>query len=368
MRTDIWEARAASLEPYNGKGLSAIDVARMAGISVPTVKRYAKRYGFDFGGNGEPKIAKLAERLKELAAEGKTRSEAAAEVGISATLASTYAMELGIKFRHGGKRLHDERAEPMAAMYKGGKTLDEIGKLYGLTRERVRQLIKKYCGLTGADGGISASAERKRLAAMAKKDAASFAKHGCSHAQYIELMRLGTDLVASGIPRCKTPTGAFQSQRRNALARGIEWNLTLWDWWQVWQKSGKWDRRGRGKEAFVMCRFKDDGAYDVGNVYIATHSHNSSFQPNNPYRKGHPDHDKVMAKHRVNLSAAVRQRPIAKRVHKDLPVGVTRSGRYLQAQIGINGKNNYIGTFKTVEEAHAAYLNALAAIEARAAA
>jgi hypothetical protein len=43
-----------------------------------------------------------------------------------------------------------------------------------------------------------------------------------------------------------------------------------------------------------------------------------------------------------------------------LPIGVTalRGGRY-QAQICIDGRNTYLGSFGTPEEAHGAYLNKL---------
>ncbi len=46
-----------------------------------------------------------------------------------------------------------ERALAMATLYRDdGKTLEEIGAQYGITRERVRQLIEPL-GLTGADSG-----------------------------------------------------------------------------------------------------------------------------------------------------------------------------------------------------------------------
>lgn len=41
-----------------------------------------------------------------------------------------------------------QREYKMAEMYKRGKTMQEIGDMYGITRERVRQLI----GRTGVSG------------------------------------------------------------------------------------------------------------------------------------------------------------------------------------------------------------------------
>ena len=235
----------------------------------------------------------------------------------------------------------------MAAMYQGGKTLQEIGELFGVSRERVRQIISKEAGLTAVDGGACAAAERKRAARKAKKDAESFEKYGCSYQDYISLR----DVRKTGVPASKTPTGAFTSQKNNAIGRGLEWNLKLWEWWSVWQQSGKWDQRGRSRDAYVMCRFKDDGPYEVGNVYIATLAHNSSFQPSNPYRIGHPDHDKVIAAIRHKLGST-RRRGVSP--GRDLPVGVYGdNGRY-RAQVSIHGKIRYLGTFPTPETARSA--------------
>lgn len=52
------------------------------------------------------------------------------------------------------RRELDEREIEMTILYKEGKTLQEIGDLYGITRERVRQLLKRH-GITGSDGGLS---------------------------------------------------------------------------------------------------------------------------------------------------------------------------------------------------------------------
>jgi DNA-directed RNA polymerase sigma subunit (sigma70/sigma32) len=38
---------------------------------------------------------------------------------------------------------HTSRAREMYSLYQRGSTLEEVGKLYGLTRERVRQLFKE---------------------------------------------------------------------------------------------------------------------------------------------------------------------------------------------------------------------------------
>jgi hypothetical protein len=73
----------------------------------------------------------------------------------------------------------------------------------------------------------------------------------------------------------KTPKGRFTTQRANALARGIEWQLTFDEWWELWEKSGKWDQRGRGPKHYCMARRLDVGPYSLDNVVITTNRRNN---------------------------------------------------------------------------------------------
>lgn len=70
--------------------------------------------------------------------------------------------------------------------------------------------------------------------------------------------------------RKKTPRERFLGQRYHAARRGIPFLLSFEDWWSIWQASGKWEQRGRRSGQYQMCRKGDAGAYEKGNVYIAT--------------------------------------------------------------------------------------------------
>jgi hypothetical protein len=84
---------------------------------------------------------------------------------------------------------------------------------------------------------------------------------GCTWDQYVKL-----DGLMARIP----PIRQFIEQRTNARQRGIRWELTLWQWWLIWQQSGFWQNRGPGAAGYCMCRLNDVGPYAVDNVYIAT--------------------------------------------------------------------------------------------------
>lgn len=300
-------------------------------------------------------MEKIVSDLRELSTAGITLSQAAEKIGIKYLNAARHCRKHGIKFPHAniGMGFDEQRAETMAGMFKGGKTLAEIGLVFGVSRERVRQIITKYHGLTRENGGARVKADRLSSARERERDLKYMKRYGCLYAEYKEIQNVGKAMRRKGHSACRTPIGAYILQRRNAGARGVEWNLTLWDWWKIWESSGKWEMRGREADNYVMCRYLDSGAYAVGNVYIASVTHNCSVQPNNPYRKDHPDHSKVLKLVR-NRTQSKRTR-IFKPKNPDLPRGVTRQrGRYI-AQIGFGGRNIHIGSFSSAQEAGAAY-------------
>lgn len=289
MRHEIFLERAEEIRGYSGTSVTVAEICRLTGLTRPTVARYEKMFGFVFNRErGRPRMASdQVPEIKRLAAEGKTRKQVSIELSISPNTLVRLIERYGIEFVHGSvaNRKVDARAEIMLAMYQAGKTLAEIGAVYDLTRERVRQVMNKNFGTKAAAGGQHIRACRKASKRAADKERRYQQKYGCSTAEYGELSKIGERMREGGALFSTTPIGAFTCQKKNAERRGIPWQLSLWDWWQVWDKSGKWENRGRHKGEYVMCRFGDVGAYEVGNVYIATCSHNCSVQPNNPRRQ-----------------------------------------------------------------------------------
>jgi hypothetical protein len=155
----------------------------------------------------------------------------------------------------------------LAAMYRSGMTLAEIGALYGITRERVRQRLDRS-GVTRFDGGSHVTTAKRTAMRSALKDLRCLKRYGCTHAHYLSI--LNGPRSGAGV----RPTQAYSSQKGNAEARRIRWNLTLAEWWAIWQASGKWSERGRG-QGYAMCRKSDAGAYEIGNVYIGGRGDNA---------------------------------------------------------------------------------------------
>jgi DNA-binding CsgD family transcriptional regulator len=260
------------------------------------------------------------EALRRDAAAGLTRREIAEKYRVSYATIVKMGIASSVLFkRQKGSGVRSgadlsSRDLAMSALYRDGKTLQEIGTAFGITRERVRQILSKKFGIFRCDGGQSVKAAKNRQQSLAQRDQYSLAHRGCTFAQY------------KSIPR--KATNAFTSQKANAAKRGIGWNLTLWQWWCIWQQSGKWEQRGRG-QGYVMCRHGDEGPYAPENVFIDLAAVNSS------QRKGKKS---------------------------GLPRGVTfiKKGKYerYMAQRCFHGQRLKLGYFKSPELAYAAYLAA----------
>lgn len=160
----------------------------------------------------------------------------------------------------------------IVAQYKEGKTLYEIGEKYGVSRERIRQIIAK-CGEPPKMGGAALRGyvnRAERLDALRKRrDERSVESFGCKLGEAISLNQ--------GLPVSnKTSLAAkYRQQKANAKKRGIDFLLTFPQWIAVWDDSGYLAMRGRG-QGYCMARIADQGAYEVGNVYICTIGENFS--------------------------------------------------------------------------------------------
>jgi hypothetical protein len=66
----------------------------------------------------------------------------------------------------------------------------------------------------------------------------------------------------------KTIFKKYTDHKSKAKHRGIDFTLTFEEWWNIWEKSGKWEQRGMFKGSYVMSRNNDQGPYSIDNVKI----------------------------------------------------------------------------------------------------
>src|SRR3990167_2749501 len=144
------------------------------------------------------------------------------------------------------------RNEDMAAALKSSMTMREIGKIHGISRQRVQQILAAEFGLSAKDGWTAKRSEARQQEKRRRCDASSVAKFGCTLTQ-----RRTIPLKARR---------AFVQQRQNARRDHALWDLTLWDWWHIWVQSGHWDNRGRAK--YVLARLDRSQPWSKTNVIV----------------------------------------------------------------------------------------------------
>lgn len=205
--------------------------------------------------------------VKVLTNGGFSATRACVLVGLSNTTFRKYG-GMG-----SGTKTFSERNNEIAELYKSGKTLEDISLVYNLTRERVRQVLRAV-GVARKEGGSAIRALSNQVADAAArasaKEARALVEFGCDHETAVRING-GTAFY-----RQKSPSSAYLHQKRAASVRGVDWQLTFPQWWDIWQQSGKWGMRGRGGDAYCMARKGDAGPYTAESVYITTNRQNSS--------------------------------------------------------------------------------------------
>lgn len=244
-----------------------------------------------------------------------------------------------------------ERQERMVSLYREGSTLEKIGQSFGLTRERVRQIIAA-AGVTRNDGGMHIASrqrqERRKIVLANRRDRRALAYYGNTYGVVLELNDFRPPSVRGSAAE------RYKNQRNAAMYRQIPWEMTFEQWLSVWRESGKWEQRGKGRGGYCMARRGDTGPYSVENVYITTCDDNvRDYQAELKFRgvtcadgwKRLPERADVVGK-KVSKSYAALGRGKGW-------THTTRRSRTKPYQVMVGKK--YVGVFATQEEAEAAY-------------
>jgi transposase len=345
------------------QGKSADEIAAALDVSELTVKRWAQRSRITLPAPTPKGKDERHQRVVDLAQSGRTLDEIAAATEYSYPAVSNILRKYGVKAvrKWGGSTgpRDLERAEKIASMYRQGVVLEKIGEHFGITRERVRQVLRKI-GVTAQEGGACKLAEHNKAATLAKRNLRTMTKWGLSYDEMKARRKDGT-------------LAAFIQQRNSAGSRGIVWRLLFSEWLDVWLQSGKLALRGRGKGHYVMSRIKDEGGYVIGNVHVQLSTENNSqglakCRNNKAAHTGvwriYPGTGKPWvakySKTMIGMYATEREAIAARREYVERNrLTVRMRGRGYSIIRGKNGNDRYqvmvgrqyIGTFKTPEAA-----------------
>lgn len=147
----------------------------------------------------------------------------------------------------------------MYARAANGESLAEIGRTYGVTRERVRQLLKQYAPeLTRELRGVQVT---RRKAEQAKR---SF---------YLE--KLGRETLQLGLvsPKERAAYRKFAAKRSNAANHGVPWNLRfsdieIPDTCPVFGIPLDWESTRLQDASPSFDRIDNTKGYEPGNVHV----------------------------------------------------------------------------------------------------
>lgn len=159
------------------------------------------------------------------------------------------------------------RDELMEALYRSGRTLQQVGDEFDLTRERVRQVLAAR-GLNGNDGGQAVMARARAKAKRKRREEKCLKEKGLPLFEYETLLDMGKRMMEDGLHRDRTPIGAYCRQRQNADQQGYDWDLSLGEWWEIWEESGKWEKRGLRSEGYVLARIIPELPFRKYNVMV----------------------------------------------------------------------------------------------------
>ena len=145
------------------------------------------------------------------------------------------------------------RAVAMAEMYTGGgKTYAEIGREYGISRERVRQILSRL-GVNGVDGAWHIRRAKRRAERVASLDERYVRRSGCGFKQWRQ------------IP--KKIRSQYSHKRENVINQyGAQaWAMTQWEYYNEVKCAGIEVSRG----GLCMTRIDCDRPFAPGNVKFA---------------------------------------------------------------------------------------------------
>lgn len=175
----------------------------------------------------------------------------------------------------GGQARNLQRMFLMVMAWHSGKTLEDVGTMFNVTRERVRQIIEVAKALGVIDpstvGGESKSVivrEREIRAAKKRRFEKTVQQTFGVDAETFVRLNDGKQ-VWRGKNQSRSRANIYFMQRRAALLNGSEWNLNFAQWCAAWdEQPWKWRARGRGHGKYALARLDSSKPFEVGNIAL----------------------------------------------------------------------------------------------------
>jgi hypothetical protein len=128
------------------------------------------------------------------------------------------------------------------------KTTSEIAAHFEVSSQCIHRYIK-LMGLTRRDGG---KAGQMKVRAIEASEEVIVKKQGCTQSQWDRLRAMDEDYKLTPLFAYNTFKNNFQNSQPE-----VEFNLPLWDWWELWEESGKWGLHKRNPQGMYIIACTD---------------------------------------------------------------------------------------------------------------
>lgn len=165
--------------------------------------------------------------------------------------------------------------------YQNGQTAKEIAKTLGRSRQSVDGVLRSF-GIDRKTGGAHRRAQDKLLHNFEARILSRMEKCAANPCFYLAAITAPSGRVNDEV---KTLVGMYTAQRRNFLSRSAPfdtesrenvmalrerlWELSFDEWFETWHKSGKLDKRGRGKDCYCLIRKDNSLPFRKDNIVVS---------------------------------------------------------------------------------------------------
>lgn len=162
-----------------------------------------------------------------------------------------------------GRRADTSRDKDMCERWVRGETLETIGAVYNVTRERVRQILKRY-NHNAQTGGQHVAAERKRKLKAerirARREKTAQREYGIDYKTLVALKnKYGSDLANYyRVQSTHVKSGKYPYKP------GIKWKINFKEYCDIWLKYGLKPRT----KGFCFARKDVTKDFTVDNIQI----------------------------------------------------------------------------------------------------
>jgi len=141
---------------YTVEKIGIPGIVKAVGVSPPTIIRYLRLFGVMRNKKEAIEVSLKKKYLEfetdvvKLYESGLTMDQIGKELFISTTSVYKILKRRKIKSRHSGNRIDPAKFKRIFELYNLGATIEEVSKIYGVTRQAIEKILYKWHNIQSA--------------------------------------------------------------------------------------------------------------------------------------------------------------------------------------------------------------------------